>query len=285
MSTMLSFLLAARASASCDAASLQHAIEDAETAFADLEAERFDAAVGEARSTLTCVADALSPVQAAGYHRMRALQAFLQGDSAATVLYFQAVLGTQPGYELPVGIAPEGHPLRNDFQRAMEFSDTAVFDLPPPAEGWLNVDGKRADVAPAGRPFLLQWFNEAGEVELTGWVPVGSPLPGYTQRTESSVVSAPPPAEPLPAPSAVTGEPSAQRDHSGRAFTVAGLAAGAIGLGLYGTAFATHASYGTAVEEGDEARIRSTHTTTNVLTIAGIAGMGSGAGLVLWGAL
>lgn len=256
------------ARAECDAASLQQAIDRAEHAFVEMDLGGFQGAAADARRNLACVQDALSPIQVAGFHRLCALEAYLNSDHAGSTLYFRAVTSTQPGYVLPLEIAPEGHPLRDDFERSKEYGPDTRFDLDPPATGWLTVDGQRATSAPGGHPFVLQWFDDAGAVALTSWVAVGAPLPNYPVK--------PPAPDPVPVPIV---EPK----RSGVAFTVTGLTAAAVGAGLYGTAFVFRGQYLDAVAAGDEQKIIGTHTTTNVLTIVGSSLVGGGALFTLAG--
>jgi hypothetical protein len=270
---MILALVAARASAGCDAATLQDALDRAEGAFVQMDEGTFDAAAADARTTLSCMQDVLTPVQCAGFHRMNALEAFLHGDHATTVLYFQAVLGTQAGYELPEDIAPEGHPLRDDFLKSKQFTDDSRFPLQPPAIGWLTIDGRRSTDAPSGRPYLFQWLDEVGVPRTTAWVKVGSPVPQYAKMTVAAPVPAPLPV-PVPEPAGHGG---------GGALTAVGIGAAVVGAGLYGGAFVVHGSYVDAVAAGDEDKILSTHGTTNLLTVSGLALLGGGATLTLIG--
>ena len=66
---------------------------------------------------------------------------------------------------------------------------------------------------------------------------------------------------------------------------LAGAGSAALGVGLYGAAFGTHAAYDKAVTSGDAARIQSLHGTTNVLTLAGVGLLATGSGLVVAGVL
>jgi hypothetical protein len=256
-------LLAVSARAGCDAATLQSAIDHAESAFVEMDASAFSTAAAEARDTLACEHDALTPVQCAGFHRMNALEAFLRADHANAVLYFQAVLGTQPGYELPVEIAPIGHPLRDDFDKSKQFAEAARFDLPAPASGWLTVDGARSTTAPSSRPFLFQWLDDSGHPQLTAWVDVGRPVPAYPRPAVAPVPNLEPP--PPPPPHKVSA-----------AWTAAGLGAAAVGAGLYGGAFVVRGDYYDAVDAGRRDDILALHQRTNAFTIAGAALLGVG---------
>lgn len=262
---MMVWLAAAAFAAECDATALQDAIRDAEGAFASMDATGFDAAIRDARAAVACATEPLTPVQCAGFHRIMALEAFLDRKEDAAVLDFVAVRATQPGYKLPESIAPEGHPLRQLFDQSAEFASSATFPLPPPDGGWLNVDGARADAAPSSRPFVLQYFDPKGTPQLTGYVPVSGALPAYPTR-----------AAPAAKPSGKGGPGP---------LTWVGLGAAAVGAGLYGGAFATHGAYDRAVGDGDADRIRSLHGTTNALTLSGLGLLGGGATLVVVGVL
>lgn len=267
---MILALTAAVALAECDARTLAQAVGHAETAFTEMDGDRFGDAVRDARSTLECIADVLSPIEVAGYHRVNALAAFLRQDHTRATLEFRAVRGTQPGYVLPTEIAPEGHPLRTDYDASGQFAEGERFPLPDPTTGWLLVDGQRGTNAPGGRPFVLQWVNQDGVVALTAWVDVGSALPAYPK-----VPVAPP--TPVPGPGPSTGRTVG-------AATWVGVGALVVGGGLYGAAFATRGRYFDAVDAGDRDAIASGHTTTNVLAGAGVTLLTGGALLTVVGA-
>jgi len=243
----------------CDAAALQDAIEDAESSFSSMDASGFDDALRRARTSLGCAEAALTPVQCAGFHRVMALDAFLRSDEPTAILDFAAMRATQPGYALPDDVAPEGHPLRDTFQKATEFASSGTFALPPIAEGWTNVDGQRSSAAPSGRPFVVQWFDDGGAPRVTGHVPVGGKIPTWPAPVEKKSAVSP--------------------------FVWAGAATAAAGLGAYGAAFGTRGSYDDAVASGESARISSLHGTTNALTLTGIGLLAGGAALVVVGVL
>lgn len=250
----------------CDGAALQEAIRDAEGAFASMDSSGFDAAVKAARVAVACAEQPLTPVQCAGFHRIMALEAFLDRKEDDAVLDFVAVRATQPGYQLPESIAPQDHPLRQLFDQSAEFASGGTFTLPPPAGGgWLDVDGSRAEAAPSNRPFVLQYLDGSGVPKVSGYVPVGGKVPEYP----------------------VGNAPKAKSEGGGGLSPVgwAGIGAAAVGAGLYGAAFATHGSYDRAVESGDADQIRSLHGTTNALTVGGVGLLGGGATLLVVGVL
>jgi hypothetical protein len=269
---LILFLSTTMSHAGCDVASLQAAIDDAERAFADLDRATFEASSQEAGFTLACLDEPLTPVQCAGYHRLKALRAFLAGDHGGATLSFQAVVAVQPGYQLPPAMAPSGHPLHTDFHAAMQYPAGTNFSLAEPAEGWITVDGRRIGEAPAGRPFLFQRFDRSGVVLATAWIPVGSPVPDYRRAGESDGSTLPAPVtatSPVPAP---LGEPI--RKQGKAALRGIGIGLGAAALGMYGGSFASRNQYDGAVYDGDEQGIRRGHGTTNGLVI-GSASVGT----------
>lgn len=250
---MIALLLTARAQG-CDSRSLADAVGAAEAAFTDMDERAFRQASDRADAAVPCQSEALSPVGVAGLHRVHALRAFLAQDHARATLEFRAVRGSQPGYGLPEAIAPAGHPLRADFDASAEYAEGAPFPLPPPADGWLQVDGRRAVEAPSGRPYVLQWFADDGAVAGSSWVDVGAPVPEYPRA-----------AAPVRRHGALLG---------------AGVGVAALGAVSYGAAFGTRAAYLRAVDAGDADAIRARHDTTNALAGLGVGLLAGGATLV-----
>ena len=281
--------LVGAALAGCDLASLRAAMTEAEDAFAELETDTFTAAATEASYAASCMEQGITPLDAASYHRLKALKAFLDGRPADSTLAFSAVLATQPGYLLPEALAPSGHPLRVAFEAAQQLADGGSFQLPTPGEGWVHVDGRRISTAPAGRPWMFQKFDAAGLVESSAWVPTGGRWPEYAGPVIAPVATAPVPA-PVAPPSPVTPsiQPVAARP---RATPVQkGLRATGIGLGVasltaYGAAFAARNQYEGAVYEGDNPRIKSLHGLTNGLTVGAVSGATVSLTLILAGTL
>jgi hypothetical protein len=267
---MLLLALASEAQAGCDARSVTDSVKLAEDAFVRMDGDGFDRATLAVEQALGCQTEALSAIQIAAVHRVQALESFFEGDEPTTVLAFQSLLATMPGYELPLDIAPVGHPLRHTFDQAKLFSTPETFLLPEPADGWLTIDGRRTIEAPAARPFVFQRFDPQGEVQATMYVTVGVPVPPYPEKTE--------PERPVPAPA-----PVVQKRKANGWLTASGLVLAAGGGVAYGLAFPARAQYDAAVYAGDEPTIRSTYTQTNVLTAVGVGAVAAGTGLVLVG--
>ncbi|MEQ1508726.1 MAG: hypothetical protein ABMB14_41245 [Myxococcota bacterium] len=252
----------------CDARGLMEIVGDAELAFVHMDAQTFESAAARLDRALDCQTDALTAIQIASYHKVRALAAFFDADEAATILSFQAALNTMPGYALPLEIAPDGNPLRQQFEKAKLYAPGETFDLSPPADGWLTIDGVRTTAAPASRPFVFQRFGSAGEVQDTDYVAVGSPVPSYPKVAVAVTRD----VEPDPPKKKVNG-----------ALVGSGIALGAVSAGLYGVAFATRGAYDDAVLAGDEPKIRSNYGTTNGLVLGSGASLALGTSLFLVG--
>jgi hypothetical protein len=265
---MIALLLetAAFAEIGCDAPALASAIGRAEVAFAAMDAPGFDAAMADARSSFECQVDPLTPILCADWHRVLALDAFLQDDASNTVQSFHAALNTTPGYDLPATIAPQGHPLRAQFEQAKLMAPGGTLDLEPPSEGWLLVDGQRSTTAPAGRPFVFQRFDAEGSVVETLYVELGAPMPVYPTEGGGKISS----------------EGTVKKKRSG-ALIGTGIALGVASAAMYGAAFVTRSDYDDAVEDGNVDVIEGAHTATNALVIGSIGALGVGATLVIVG--
>lgn len=249
----------------CDARAVTDAVVRAESAFIDMDGDTFASAVVAIGASLACQSEPLSAIQIAGVHRVKALGAFFDGDEPSAILAFQALLATMPGYELPLDIAPVGHPLRKTFDEAKLFSAPEPFVLPEPVEGWLSIDGRRGTIAPAARPFVLQRFDASGGVLETTYITVGSPVPAYPVRKGEA-------APPLP----VDREPKISRG-----LLAGGLLLATAGAISYGAAFPSRAAYDEAVRLGKEPQIRRMHAQTNILVGIGVGGLAGGAAITL----
>ncbi|MEZ4240276.1 MAG: hypothetical protein R3F59_29795 [Myxococcota bacterium] len=265
--------VAPAARAGCDAREISLLVGQSEVAFTEMDADGFQNASSALAASLACQQEPVTPVQAASYHRVRALAAFFDADALGTVLSFQAVLATMPGYQLPLQIAPEGHPLRQRFEEAKQFAPGDVFELVPPAHGWLTVDGTRTRNAPAARPFVFQRLDDDGSVKQTAYVGTGSPVPSYPTAVPTMSTAAPVPVLPPPPKRRVSAP-----------LVATGAVLGAAAAGMYGASFLFRGQYDEAVAAGDEARIRSTYWTTNGLAGGSIGALGIGATCVLVGA-
>lgn len=161
------------------AKALVQEVSAGDAAFAELDDERFALARSRSVAMVPCLSDAVTPGQAALFHKLQALGAFVDRDDAAAVGYFRSVVAASPGYKLPETLAPEGHPLRTQF--AVAEGTVAVPEplLPVPRDGALAVDGRRATTAPLDRPFLFQRLDGSGKVVESALLEPGQAVPSY----------------------------------------------------------------------------------------------------------
>lgn len=157
------------ASANCrptSVATLTERLNDAETAFAEMDEDGFHRADEDIRRDLPCV-DAIVPgAFAAAWHRHMALAAFLSGDSAGTLQSLQAAARLAGANAISDTLAPRGTELRALADQARAHPPTATRGLPAP--GW--VDGAQASKRPSTVPILLQYTGEGGKLQWTGYL-------------------------------------------------------------------------------------------------------------------
>lgn len=271
----LGLLLASQsAAAACPRAlspdELARMLSTADAAFADLDATTFAEALASARAGVACVDKSLSAGQVAAYHRAEAFQAFLDRDHAGAVQHFRAMLAASPGYRLSEQIAPEGHPLRTDFEIAQGLPAEPTRKLPPPEKGSLRVDGRLTDQAPLALPYVLQQVDESGAVLVSTLVEAGSTMELYASRT----------------PARSDDKPA--RESSGRRsismpLVAATVVTGATSAVLYGMSNAQAKEFwdpATPTEELSRLQ-RQTNTTATVSLGLGLVAAGTGTAAVL----
>ncbi|MCB9766228.1 MAG: hypothetical protein H6739_41015 [Alphaproteobacteria bacterium] len=199
---MLLLLVIAGAQAACpeatDSQALVAAMGAADAAFAGMQIEAFDEAYNRAHVLLECLGEPLLPPDAAQLHRLDGYALFLEQQEVQAQASFAAAARIQPAYNLPASLAPEGHPMRDAYEaaRAAPAAEPQVF--PPPAEGYLVVDGLRAASRPTGQPAIVQLIALDGSVLWTQMVGPDQSPPEYAVKQEAVTVVQPPPGDPLP---------------------------------------------------------------------------------------
>ncbi len=178
----LILLAAATAHAACEAptdvVALSAYVPSAQLAMGSLDADGFSSAVEGARSALPCLAQPLTPIDAAGYHGLEALAAFAEADTDAAMRSFASAIAATPDYRLPTVIAPPGGDVDTLLRQARELSAGESQALPP-YDGIVMVDGARALVRPTGRPCVLQLVGPRGDVRATYYLFGSEPTPRY----------------------------------------------------------------------------------------------------------
>lgn len=250
---------------------LARLLSTADAAFADLDAEVFSVALASVRAGVPCVNKALTAGQVAAYHRAEAFRSFLDRDHAGAVQHFRAMLAAAPGYRLSEEIAPEGHPLRVDFEIAQGLPAESTRSLPAPTTGSLRVDGRLTDQAPRALPYLLQQVDDSGKVMVSTLVEAGSTMELY------------------PAQEPARGGKDPREANARRTITMplvaATLVTGATAAALYGMSNAHVNEFwdpATPADPDELARMQRQANTTATLSLGlGLVAAGTGTAAVL----
>ena len=199
---MIAFLAAAAlaADAPCAQATsisdLRSQITTAFGAFADNDADGFDAASASVEVTARCLGEFLLPADAAELHRFHGLASFYRQEPDYAIQSFQAALILQPGYNLPGSVAPQPGPLWTLYDRARgrPAPDTVPLGL---GLGGIAVivDGKSATARPSLLPYVVQIQGADGGVKSTQYVAAGA-APTLPDGVVATAVVAPPPDAP-----------------------------------------------------------------------------------------
>jgi hypothetical protein len=173
-------------------------LAEAQTAFAELDIERFNAAEQSLRAQVPCLRDALMPSDVAQLHVVDALAAFRDERDDRVVNAWRSVVAAEPGFEPDPAVIPAGHPLRAHFQLARGLGDGATVRLAATSGELWRVDGRPTEVLPTDRPMIAQRVGGDGAVLATAW------LSGDEERPSWLVLDLPPvavvmaPASPAP---------------------------------------------------------------------------------------
>ena len=160
------------------ARTFHQAVSKADAAYSQMDLDGFQAARLEARKLVPCLAEPITPAQAAGFHRLEAMGEFLSRNHAAAVASLRALDAAAPGYELSEELAPPGHPLQMYYEIARGTVKVAPAPIPAVEGRWVYIDGAAATERPVDRPYLFQSFEGVGRVTASKHVPAGGLPPG-----------------------------------------------------------------------------------------------------------
>lgn len=166
-------------------ASLADAVSTADRAFADMDPAAFAEASAGLDARVDCLAERLTPEDAAGVHRVKAFAAFVAEDGPATEAALRAMLACAPSSALPEGVAPPGAPLDLALGAARAAGPGPSSPLAQPRGFELVVDGVPGGDLPAERPIVLQRAQGA-RVESAAWVAAGAELPAWARDPVSA---------------------------------------------------------------------------------------------------
>lgn len=288
---------------------LTDVVESADLNMAKMDGEGFRAARDTLLRRLVCVSEPLSGRTAGAVHRVVATGAFLEKDDTRIAPALAGLLTADPGYQLPLTLYPEGHPIRGLLSHGgLLARDTGTRAFVSLESGWLEVDGLAMPAAPLARAAIVQHLDGQGAVvetryvwpesDLGDWAARATPAEGKGDKGKVEKVK-PEKVKPEKVEKArpVKVEVAAVQDAPARALPketpsagkarvpmIAATATSVLATGvLYGLASSSRAAFwDTSVERTDD-EIVGLQGTTNGLTVgwvaAGIASVGLGVGL------
>lgn len=254
---------------------LTTALEAAEAAYRDADADGFLGATREMETILPCISEQVPRSLVARVHRTFGMRAFVSRKPDRAGAAFRAANALQPDYVFPPEMVPPQHPMVTLYATSKQ--PGKVEAVPKPAEGNLVFDGRRSLERPLRRLTLLQKLTPNEDLEGSWVLWPGDPMPSYTvasASTETPEPIAPPP----PAPS----QKQAKKGPNLPLLLGAGAALALAG-GTYAFAGASRSQYDKAhVDHLDTLKGR---TNALVLTSAGlgVVGVGLGVGAVATG--
>lgn len=160
-------------SATVEKAELDEALGQAETAVGALDETALAEAVERARGLVLCVDAELRAPDIARLYRLSGISRYVGGDLVQSVAEFEVAKALAPDGVIDPKL---GRPLRMTYDAVPPpTGETRV--LPPPTNGWTDVDGGKTDNAPIDRGFFLQWVGDDGGVRGTWLVGEGDEIP------------------------------------------------------------------------------------------------------------
>lgn len=257
----------APASAACSASAklgdLDAAMTAAESAYGkDLAA--FQAAVDQASSVLPCINEAVDPAEAARYHRMIGLGAYVARDPAAEISAFAAARSADPAYVFPESMVPAGNPLRQDYA-AVDLDGDVTKPVPAPAVGEVRLDGKAGAARSSDWPVVFQLLAADGHALTTAYLLPQDPLPAFVIAPSVAV---------MPAERMSTAKPASH--NPGRPLAIGAAAAALLAGGAYTGATLAAEDFRTNAHTDEEYGALRTRADALVITTAGLSAVATG---------
>lgn len=258
-------------------------LDAATAAFSAMDRATFFTSRDKAREQLRCLDGKLLAVDAATFHQVEALHAYVAKDPDGTRLSFRAAVGAQASYDLPQTLAPEGNPLRGLFDEAKNAPAGPQVGVQVPEDAALYVDGSRSQTRPTDRPAVIQLVLGSGELHWTGYVGAGD-APSWPALPEKPKEPEPAPT-PEPVASTTTTLPVEDKPNPlGTPLIVTGAVLGAASLGMLAAGLSAkgrHNADDTAFEDLADLQ-RNANTLGYAAQVTGVVALGvGGAGIVL----
>lgn len=237
--------------------SLAEAAIQGEQSFSDLNLEGLNAAATQAEADLPCVQEPLSLETAAAYHRLMGLSAFANGDRERVIYEFSAARVSEPGYNMPETLAPEGHPLQAAYTESLQLDGGQAETPVPPTDGYVVVAGVRDGQRKVARPTIVQVYQADGAWLETQYLAPGQAMPMW----------GPPPLD-----------PQVSKSRWRTRAVVAGISAVAAGS-LYGVAAASGQTFD---GPGTQDELQRAYSTNRASVVGAGVGAVAAVGLGIW---
>ncbi len=182
---------------------LTDALDSADGNFRKQDAEGFKFSASAVSTRLVCMGEPLVPDVLARVYLVEALKAFLAKDDPRLAAALAAMASSNPGYQIPLSLVPDGHPLRAAMKPAsLLLRDPVTTPLAAMAVGWIEFDGAHRSDVPTNRDVILQRFGGDGQITETVYIHPGDSLAAWIGPTPSQKPAATPrpvaTAAPLP---------------------------------------------------------------------------------------
>lgn len=249
---------------------LTKAVSDAESTFRSLDIEAFKASTDRLEALLPCLADPVPRNVAAQVHRYLGIRSVGDRNRDAARYRLAAGRALEPSYVFPEGLMPTGHPVRTLYE-GITIEDPRFSTAPPPADGYLQFDGRTTNQRPNNWATLVQRFDGTGKIVDTAYLMPQDPIPSYPVRVGEQAVI-------IPYEDPIVEE----KGPSVPLMAATGAAALTTGV-LYGLAGGAHGRF--QDPETPDAQLDGLANRANALSIASAVGAtataGLGVGLVL----
>jgi hypothetical protein len=194
---------------------MRGALAAAEVYWSNLQEPGFRAGYDKAQGELLSATGTVGPADAAAWHRVAALAAWMDKDLDRAGAALDAWAAAAPGQLLPGPLAPDGSALRRRAEQAQ--SSRAVgsqVTIPKPVGLSLVVDGVATSQRNPARPAIVQVIDGL-DLRWTGLVPAGAWTPDWASyglpaaEVKTLVLAVPEPApQPDPQPDALDLAPT-----------------------------------------------------------------------------
>ena len=159
---------------------LKDAAESARSAFAAVDPEGFATSRGIMLDRVRCQTERLDPKVIGQVHLVQALAAQLEGRKDRVAAAIAGMFAADPGYQIPLTVVPEGHPMRGQIDYAARLlREPPTTALPILPSGWIEADGELAKAISPVRAELVQEMDGAGQVIATGYLWPGDPVDAW----------------------------------------------------------------------------------------------------------